>query len=587
MTFPKKLLVIGLCSYSSALFGQAQAVLSHPFQSHSSLNLSSSHNLGDQPLRELAPGALEDLGLNSRFHLRSKEETGLNLYNDNKIESISYGFELDSVPVCDLEVKVHRSLDGQTTLMGDLPPNPAGQASKFVWADSASVEKIVSQTFVMASLGADSKVLSQEACLYTENGLKPVYKMVVEARGLIYEVVADGNEVYRFDPRHFHANGTAEVYEFNSTDGQTASLELPDMDPSGYLVNKNFQSCLPTTGGRALCKPGDGTANYPFAQKANLDFDYSPQTEISQFTQTSVFAHTNQALKWLKNHGYQNYGTALIKLLPHAVFSNGDINNALYQPATTTTTPMILVGDGDGVGLQNLGTDGDVVSHELGHHVVYHTVKTISGESLVLHEALADFFTFARTGDACLGESICPQDDGRSYCYKPRQCLRTAENDLKFGAAGLPTQAHLQGQFVSGMLWDMNTKDSIPMDHLVTLVLKGIDLLVTNSGYKHFIVALMLVDHSDFDGQYCSKILSRAKSRGLESKLTDVTCDTIVDNPTLTPAPTSSVATPTAAKSSSKKSCGTLSGSSSGQSASLLLILFLPIAISFFRRKSN
>ena len=588
-------MVLGLCSYSSVLFAQGAAQLPQAARGQvKSLSLSSGRSLFDpldsRPLKYLAPEQIERSGLDSRYQLVEKNRSGLSLQNESSIETMGYGFRLNDVPVCDLEVKVHRFADGQTAIMGDLPPDPEATFDPEQWADLVRAKSIVSQAFQMSALGPDIEVISQDKCLFTENGLKPVWRMVVAANGLNYEVLADGNEVYRFDPRHFHGTGSASVYAKNKTNPETVAVALREMDDTGFLSNKYFQTCLPNASGRVFCEASNAGALYPFAQSSDLIFEYDPESDRSRFTQASIFAHSNLTLEWLEEHGYKNFGTEKLKLLPHAVFSNNEVNNALYQPGSTTTTPMILVGDGDGIGLQNLGTDGDVVSHELGHHVVYHTVTTISGESLVIHEALADFFTFARTGDACLGESICPSNEGQSFCAVPRQCLRSAENNYVFGAPGLPTQAHLRGQFISGMLWDMNIKDQIPIRDLTTLVLKGIDLLVANSGYKHLVVAMLLIDHADFDNKYCSSVLARAKARGLTSHLSDVTCESIASGTytTLTvPDKTAASTAATTTKKSSKKSCGTLNGSSSGQSQSLLLILALPVALSLVRRKKS
>ena len=589
MTFSKKLLVLSLCAYSNVVIAQATPLLQHPFSGQAQgLSLQSGQNaLDSRPLKYLAPQQLERSGLSSRYELRQKARSELSLRSDSTIETVGYGFALDKIPVCDLEVKIHRLQDGQTAILGDLPPSPQGSFDAAQWASLDRVHKIVSETLQMSALGSKFEVLSQDKCLFTEDGLKPVWRLVVSAEGLNYEVLADGNEVFRFDPRHFHGTGSAAVYPDNKKSAATVDIPLREMDDTGFLSNKYFQTCLPASGGRVFCKPSETeSALYPFAKNSELVFNYDPDVDASKFTQASIFAHTNQALEWLEDHGYKNFGTKQLKLLPHSVFSNNEKNNALYQPGSSTTAPMILVGDGDGVGLQNLGTDADVVSHELGHHVVFASVTTISGESLVLHEALADFFTFARTGNACLGESICPTDG--VFCAVRNQCLRSAENDYVFGGSNLPNQPHLKGQFISGMLWDMKTKDQIPIADLTTLVLKGIDLLVANSGYKHLIISMLLVDHADFKNKYCSDILARAKTRGLTSLLSDVTCESISSGTYTTLRPPEETASETAAtvtKKSSKKSCGTLNGGSSGQSQGLLLILGLPIALSLIRRR--
>ncbi|MBC7661506.1 MAG: hypothetical protein H7249_17555 [Chitinophagaceae bacterium] len=605
MIFSKKFVILSLLSASTSAFASdikgRSSVFTHPFQLKSSGLNFTARNANTENLMDQGADSLTRGGLDSRYHLRQKLYSELNVYSDRKIETVSFGFDLDDVPVCDLEVKVHRTMDGLTTMIGDMPLAPSGVFTRDQWATDAALTKIVRETLMMGSLGSEYIALSKERCLWSQDGLKPAWKVNLKtAAGMNYEIIASGEEVFRFDPKHFHETeeGTATVFKTNINEGEAEAIPLREMANSGYLSNPYFEVCVPTSANKPVCNPNEGTSAYSFAQESTFVYNYDRSIDPNRFTQASIFAHTNVALSWLQTHGYANFGTTQIKLLAHAKV-NGDVNNALYQPAIGSETPMILVGDGDGDALQNLGTDADVVSHELGHHVVYNTVTQISGESLVIHEALADFFTFARTGNACLGESICTDTPlGLKVCAKPKACLRSAENDYAYGDANLPTQAHLRGQFISGLLWDLHAKDGIPQDEVTTMVLKGVDLLVSNSGYKHLVVALLLVDHTEYADKYCPLILERAKVRGLTSQLADVSCEAIqtqsVDKSKVTtylsttPSGSGDAAL-TATKKSSKKSCGALDGglAGSGQAESLLLILSLPIAITWIRRKKS
>ena len=101
--------------------------------------------------------------------------------------------------------------------------------------------------------------------------------------------------------------------------------------------------------------------------------------------------------------------------------TNGYDNASRLNSASDGTLPSIKIDDGDGLVLQNLITDGDVVSHELGHHIIFKTLTSTIGESLVLQEGLADAFAFFRTSNACLGESICPKNS--SACIMLRTSI--------------------------------------------------------------------------------------------------------------------------------------------------------------------
>ena len=77
-----------------------------------------------------------------------------------------------------------------------------------------------------------------------------------------------------------------------------------------------------------------------------------------------------------------------------------------------------------GNGLRNLGLDLDVVAHEMGHMVVFETLRDArpSTETLVVHEGLADALANQHAGDPCVAESVCP--NGSGFCQVPRMCLR-------------------------------------------------------------------------------------------------------------------------------------------------------------------
>ena len=321
-------------------------------------------------------------------------------------------------------------------------------------------------------------------------------------------------------------------------------------------------------------------------------FQPDPTTEPSNFAQVSVFTNANRSLDWFLERGYQNFGTNPIGIVVHAVFGNNDINNALYQPSETSNS-FIYVGDGDGTLLQNLAYDYDVVAHELAHHVVFHTIKSITAtsESLVIHEGLADFFTFAKTRNPCLGESICPS--GTPVCPADNQCLRTADNTYQYGASDLPSQPHLRSQFVSGMLWDLYSKDGIDIDEVASIVLKAVDLLVTDSGYKHLVLAMLMVDEADYNGANCSTIYARAEARNLTSLISSFDCSTIPSlvesaeddlGKVLEDEPVSVPATNSSSSSSNSNWCGSIGWGQQQSTVPLLSLLMLPLLL-LIRRK--
>ncbi len=571
------LVSFGLLSTGTAQAGQKR-VLIHPFQ-----NLTEGQNpsrllLHDNANSQNATPPVKDLlrsmGLADGVSMKQRSLKRFQLFGGSLIASEQYEFSVDGIKLCQFEVKAHRSFDGALTVLGDIPSiNPTQTYRIEDWPNvSDTVQTVVSSEYNPQPF-ANVTTNSHEACLWVEQDeLVPVWRLTLQFGNLLYHAIASDSYVFEFLPQHFHAEGRAEIYPNNTLDAAKQEFTFP-VSESGYLENDYFVTVLDS--------PQD---NYAYASDYNFVF----ADDTSEFEETSIFTNSNRALQWLQSMGYENFGNSPIRLIVHASFS-GDTNNALYQPSTDYS--MIYVGDGDGIILDNLATDADVVSHELGHHVVYHSIKNISGESLVVHEGLADFLTFSRTGDACLGESICPETSG--ICSMPQQCLRSAENDYLLTSPDLPQQAHLRSQFLSGLLWDLREVDGIPADDLTRMLLKAIELFVSNSGYQHVILGLMVVDDAEYGGQYCSRIYDRAIARGLAEKLEGFACNSVsnlasqgglssVTEDSTSTASTTSGATAQSRSSSKKPLCGSI-GSQNNHPVTLLIMLSLP-AIIWFRR---
>jgi hypothetical protein len=523
----------------------------------------------------------------------------LNLSATPTVETEDYSYEVDGFPLCDYQIKIHRTADGSTMIFGQMPQaNGPLSAKESDWSSLDLVSERVRAAQEAEGHGSESPVVESKRCLLAQGGaLKAVWQVDVMSRGLLYAFTADADAIYSSYPKHFDAAGEAQIIASNVPKAPMVKVDFNDLADTGYLVNSYFETCLAKSSTVTVCPTTPGTEQEAFAKAGSNSFIFDPLADSNEFVQTSIFANVNKALAWAQSQGYQNFGTSRIRVVAHATFSNpndsSDPNNALYMPGNSQTPPQILIGDGDGNILQNLGTDEDVVSHEFGHHIVYHKVKNIQGEALVLHEGMADFFTFARTGNACLGETICPGSaDGQFSCYKPNQCLRSAENTMKWRDPSLPKQPHLRGQLISGFMWDLYKKDNIPLETVTSLAFKSIDLLIATSGYQHLLLSLLLADKTSFNGQYCQTIIDRAKARGFEEFLSEATCNKVASSADVKSvqdleigAPGNTAASATPAASAKKKGCGVLTaGSTTGQTGGFLVLWIMPMIIAWFRR---
>jgi len=444
---------------------------------------------------------LRDNNLHSDLSLRQISKQN----NANNLKSIKYEYSLQNIPICSLQTIVHENSNGDADIVSQIPDLQDTSLPEFSTnlVEDINVSKLaLEQNLIVTS---DFKLTNSETCLsVNEKKLKATRILLVETNELPYQIIVTEGAVTSIEEKFFTASGTTEVYEKNPFDGTIKSFTLSDLsDENNYLENQYFTTT--TTGTKA--EESDRIYNYDATD--------------GRFDEASAFVHVNEQYNWFVSKGHSWVGNDKLNITVHAVVNN-TVNNALYTPANGSSAPKIEVGDGDGSVLQNLPKDSDVTAHELGHHVIYDNLTSTSGESLVLHEGLADYFAFARTGDSCLGESICPA--GSSLCAVESQCLRSAANSYVVGV-NAPKEAHLKSQFVSGMLWDLRDNE-IPADKLDQITYNSTRLLLGSSGYHDFVLTLLIAERSLYQGTYCEAIYQKAKDRGLGPDISDFDCNT-------------------------------------------------------------
>ena len=265
----------------------------------------------------------------------------------------------------------------------------------------------------------------------------------------------------------FHlATGKTQVLRKNPVGSSNVVLKdvtLNNISEGGSLCDPYFVTVVPKTFTKAFSK--------------SFDFTY-PQDDL-RFNEVSVFANAQiQAAWFLGLEALAPGGQWPGKRINLELYDNDDYyvnNQAVYLPKTTSTPPKILLGNGDKYILQNLHLDYDVIAHELGHHFVYQRLSEVNTakDSARIHEALADYFVFAKTDNSCLGEIICPESG--DLCNTGAKCLRSAETGLQYNGTGWsaidPDAFHKQSQFISGMLWSLRRSSLQAMAELMPLTL--------------------------------------------------------------------------------------------------------------------
>jgi hypothetical protein len=423
---------------------------------------------------------------------------GIKILPSKKKDNL-YHFAFHEIPLCKYEIRIG-SFGHQASVFGSLPkledlPNLILSPQKV----KPNFKDII-----------DPKSLEYETtCLLpTQNKLLQVYVWTYKKenhlfKGYFYESSLVFEETLTFD---LHTEKVkVQAYQRNPRHSDLVEFSV-NTNGSGTLDNKFFTTHV-ARGGLTRAESSE-------------DFIFSPNH--SHFPEASVFAHANVILSYFQSLGYKFTDFYPITLYLHSTISKS-VNNALYTPSLSNkgTGASIQLGDGDGILLENLAIDADVISHEFGHHVLFDTLRGTNGESLVLHEGLADYFVFSLFNSPCLGESICPASS--PLCFLQNQCLRTADNSLEYKSEEYEAlEAHLQGQLISGFLWDL--REVLGAKITDQLVFKSSKLFTSTTDIYDLLVAILYVDVEEFKGKYSCTIFDLAKQRSLDSLLEDLDC---------------------------------------------------------------
>lgn len=411
------------------------------------------------------------------------------------VEISTYQLEAGGVPFCEASTKITR-VGSSVMILGEIPrvslePEPLALTSK-------AVDNILSQAY------GTIRIVRMRKCLIAQDDrAQPVYEVIYRRGNMPYRAYVNQTAVVHNELFAFDATGTATVYRRNNVQSENLEEQSIDVAEDGALTNEFFTTNTTSNSSHRVDRVSEES------------FQYAYDFESDQYTEVATFTHAGLMLNYLESIGYTWSGGKPLTIMVHAkTGSSGNVNNALYQPGSSFEDgrPRIHIGDGDGVILQNLGKDSDVVSHELGHHVIFRHIRSVSGESLILHEGLADFFTFSESQDTCLGESICPTDS--QACYQPASCLRTGSNSIVYGSdryAGL--SAHLRGQVISGMMWDIAEESGMALNDLARITLDALAMVPASASIRDFLYALFTATHADSANITCTAV-DVAKARG-------------------------------------------------------------------------
>ena len=462
---------------------------------------------------------------------RVKRKSSTSSSND-LLEQIETVFFLHGVPFCKHSVISQVLSDGSSVAFGAvpkiLPDDPWLKVHRWPSINKArqlAITKLKSIARKQLSIGLrikEKKSHSSKCFAIIHGRLKPLWVLQFEVGPLAlpYKIYVDAMANYEVQPQFLHfTTGKVQAFARNPDHGRLLIYDFR-MLGDGTLNNENFITQI-------YSSPDASNSDESPQRAYSKDHKFIFLPEDEDFAEASIFAHAQNMYDFFEKIRILNrspeFENQKIELIVHAYINNTK-NNALFSTGDIDSgiLPRIYVGDGDGVALRNLALDQNVTGHEYSHSRIISTLSNTTGQALVLHEGLADFFVFAYDGDSCLGDSVCPI--GSFVCYVRGECLRTGDFDLNYtDPAFKKLSSHQKGQLISSYLWSL--RDQVSEPGMVTqIVYKALEFLIPNTDYGHFILSLMLADKELFGGRHNCLILNRAWERGLGEYLQGLDC---------------------------------------------------------------
>ncbi|MEN9824816.1 MAG: hypothetical protein RI953_561 [Pseudomonadota bacterium] len=213
-----------------------------------------------------------------------------------------------------------------------------------------------------------------------------------------------------------HATATAVLYRENSVASAATGLEeiaLNELLDASYLRNKFYRvlNCLGKRPSFLNC------GNY--ARSLTGRYDYPPESK--EYSEMVGYYSIQKAMEWhrgIQTDAQKNYFGDFGLKGPIDVFVRAEVQGgpsyAPFSQSLDSTNPVIYVSTGvegripEPGELANTTKDSDVFFHEFSHHIIYRSIvpSTTYSQPRALQEGLADYFTYAITGNNLLGESI-------------------------------------------------------------------------------------------------------------------------------------------------------------------------------------
>ncbi len=441
----------------------------------------------------------------------------------SEIKSLKYSFSYEKLPLCKNSITITQ-YQNNITLSGN-KPGKILQTSNNEMPKENYIRNSIDKYFKQST---QVTLLNYTPCLYQEHtSLYRSVKANISFNKRPYQLIISTKKIHSLTPMFFHASRSistkAYLSNYSADSDNTRMLKTYNLDnisSNGTLCSRNFRVDL-----------SQYNISNDLAISPKGIFYYDPIYQRLKFEQTSLFTHAEDYTKWIFAN-LENLKTWEGKQLSIVLYEkyddDGYNNGAVYiPPYNEEVHPEIQMPRGDDIYLHNIRVDGEAVQHEINHHLVFKYLTTTTGQSLVLHEGLADILVQLQSKNFCLGEFLCP----KTGICRSTKCLRSANNNLNITAADFPSQprqAHQASQIISGTIWDLVDKtDDASYIEIANLTYKTVMLLSYNAGYEEFLQKLFTVDQASYNKKYCANLKDILTTRGFTSKypsLDSITC---------------------------------------------------------------
>ena len=459
--------------------------------------------------------------LHPHIQVISKRQSGSFFVKENFL------FTLNGIPLCNEHYLHLIKSDKIHFAVGKLPPYTTANT------DMPSLSSVL--THLRTVVQGKIEVLERQPCLKSHaDTLVSVWELQLRVDGVRHFVQADDRQVYRLLRNDLQVVRYAYVrYPNINADEQMVKVII---NSNGRLRNAYF-----------FTQP-QGDEPLRLSDNDNEEIRYD--IDDPRYEELASYYFANVMLEFFQGLGYRWHSEYPLQLvlnqgLPH------QIANARYEPPAAAKGASIIIERGKL--LRNLATDFDVIAHEFAHHVIYRNVHANNLDSIALHEGLADYFTYAKTGDGCLAESVCTPY--LQSCSLRNQCLRHAEAE---GNIQDFEQHHERGEIIAAMLWGL--QDQVPS--MAQLVYTSLEMLSPNADQHELAHALMQADRQLFNGRHACIISDAFVARGVDVSFA---CENYVDIASLTDL--------SAEPAVASQSCAAIASHSNTYAYTLLLLL--------------